>query len=156
MKASKSASVPDLKSGVTTIEQLRMTGDAFTNVTQVLHMHPLCRYYALWEPLLSITDYCSVDKLKMIWEEMAEYDDSCFLLLVCSEGYSFGGTFCANLIEFTGLSVSSYSSSSKSPPTPHSLSPSLTLTLTWTTTLPLPAVHRWESDQQSEQYCQSP
>ena len=38
VRASKSASVPDLKSGVTTIEQLRRTGNAFTNVTQVLRL----------------------------------------------------------------------------------------------------------------------
>lgn len=36
IKASKASAITDLKSGVVTVEQLRRTGDAFTNVTQVL------------------------------------------------------------------------------------------------------------------------
>jgi hypothetical protein len=36
VKASKASAITDLKSGVVTVEQLRRTGDAFTNVTQVI------------------------------------------------------------------------------------------------------------------------
>jgi hypothetical protein len=35
IKASKASAVSDLKSGVVTVDDLRRTGDAFTNVTQV-------------------------------------------------------------------------------------------------------------------------
>ena len=46
MKASKSASVADLKNGVTTSEQLRQDGDAFTNITEVIkNISTLCENY---------------------------------------------------------------------------------------------------------------
>jgi hypothetical protein len=47
VKASKASAITDLKSGVVTVEQLRRTGDAFTNVTQVIefiihNLHGVC------------------------------------------------------------------------------------------------------------------
>ena len=35
IKASRSSALSDLKSGVMTVDQLRSTGDAFTNITNV-------------------------------------------------------------------------------------------------------------------------